>query len=543
MQLSQFTNGRIYSTANSAPAGELWVSDGVVVAADEAKALVAAGVAIEVVDLGGSTVLPAFRDGHAHPLFAAREAMGLQITECRDLESIQQALGVYRRANPGLDWIDGAIYERGITTGRELEAARLLDAVVSDVPVVLHADDHHTLWVNSAALRVAGLDSPAAVEMAAGKIQHGSIDVDADGHATGILREWEAMSLVLDRAPQPTMAQDLDALDRAQAQLLSHGLVAAVDAWIDPGMAEAYLALADAGRLRLRIDLAFRFAPGEWRERLPYFVEMRDGITSAGHPHLTADSAKFFADGAFGSATAHVHEPYVGTTGHAGKHGQAVWGAAEFAEAASAAAAAGFGLHIHAIGDAGVSAALDAIAAVPTEHRSDRQAVIAHVELVRERDWARFVELGVVANFEPFWAQQNAMLTSCLPHLGAERVDGMYAMRSALEAGVRLSFGSDWPVSSYVPLEGIQVAVTRGTLEAPGARWTPEQAMNVSEAVDAYTAAVAAQMGDFKAGTLLPGMRADMVVLATDPLTCASEDLAKCKVLATYIGGQELYSA
>ncbi len=543
MTLSRFTNGRIYPTATSAPVDEPWTHNGVVITAHDAQAWIDNGTPVEVIDLAGATALPAFRDGHAHPLFAAREAMGLHLTHCHDLEGIQAALAAYRLANPAVDWIDGATYERGITAGLEPDAAALLDAVVSDRPVVLHADDHHTLWVNTAALRAAGLDSASAVSAAAAGIRHGSIDVDERGEATGILREWQAMSLVLDRAPQPSREQDLDALDAAQDKLLSHGLVAVVDAWIDPGMAEVYLALADAGRLRMRFDLAFRFAPGEWRERLTYFVEIRDRIAAAGHELLTAQTAKFFADGAFGSATAHVHEPYVGTSGHAGKRGQAVWSREEFAEAASAAAAAGFALHVHAIGDAGVTAALDAIEAVSTEARTPRPPVIAHVELVLDSDWARFAELGVIANFEPFWAQQNAMLTSCIPHLGTERVDGMYAMRTALRGGVRLSFGSDWPVSSVVPLEGIQVAVTRATLEAPNASWMPEQALDVSEAMYTYTTGVAAQMGDSAAGTLLPGNRADLVVLATDPLTSPATGLAKCKVLTTFVGGQELYGA
>ena len=322
MQLCQFTNGRIYPTPSSAPASELWVRDGLVIDSAQAQELADSGAAIDLIDLRGATVLPAFRDGHAHPLFAAREAMGLHLTGCRDLESIQAAIAAYRLINPDIGWIDGAIYERGITAGRELEAARLLDAVVSDIPVVLHADDHHTLWVNTSALRAAGLGSAEAVAAAAARIHHGSIDADAAGAATGILREWEAMSLVLDRAPKPTLPQDLNALDDAQRLLLANGLAAVVDAWIDPGMAEVYLALAESGRLRIRIDLSFRFAPGEWRERLAYFVEMRDRITAAGNTLLTANTAKFFADGAFGSATAHVHEPYVGTTGHAGKHGQ-----------------------------------------------------------------------------------------------------------------------------------------------------------------------------------------------------------------------------
>lgn len=537
--LRHFQNGRVYASAHAEAAQDLWVYDGKVVDGIEAAELIGAGTDCETVDLRGASIVPGFRDGHCHPLFAAREALGLHITECVTVEDVLSALGAYRAANSGLDWIDGAIYERSMTAGRELEAAQLLDSVVADVPVVLHADDHHTLWVNSAALAVAGLGSAGAVADAQGKIQHGSIDIDANGKATGILREWEAMSLVLDRAPKLSMAEELHALDLAQQMMLANGLVAAQEAWVDPGMAEIYLEAARLDRLKIRIDLAFRFAPGEWRDRIDYFKQVREQVNALAHPLLTANTAKFFADGAFGSATAHVHLPYQQPSAGGGAHGQAVWHRAELFEATTAAAEQGFALHIHAIGDAGVSDAIDAIEAAGAPARS----VIAHTELVREGDFVRFARLGITANFEPYWAQRNAMLLSCVPRLGNERVDRMYEMRTAIETGVQLSFGSDWPVSSFVPLEGIQVAVTRATLAAPGDRWTPEQAVTAREAVAAYTEGVARQMGDLDALALLSDNRADFVILENDPFSGSPETLIKSNVLATWVGGQNVFSA
>ena len=205
--LKHFTNGNVYVDTHSEPVGELWAYGERVIDAVEASELIGAGSEVETIDLGGGWVVPAFRDGHCHPLFAARESRGVHLTGLTSVEAIQAELSAYREQNPDGEWIDAAVYDRGLTAGREGEAAALLDAAVAEVPVVLHADDHHTLWVNSAALKAAGLITAAAVADAQSRIHHGSIDVDSEGNATGILREWEAMSIVLDRAPQPSLAE------------------------------------------------------------------------------------------------------------------------------------------------------------------------------------------------------------------------------------------------------------------------------------------------------------------------------------------------
>lgn len=537
--LLQIVGGRVYRTAHDSPVDELWVHDATLVTADAARELANAGVAVEQLRLNrDQTVVPAFRDGHCHPLFAARESLGAHLTGLDSVAAIQQALRDYLTANPGLAWLDAAVYDRALTLGQEHQAADLLDAVSAAVPIVLHADDHHTLWVNSAALAAAGLVDAGAVARAQAHISHGSIATDAAGTATGILREWEAMSLVLDQAPKPTIDDDVRALDFAQNLLAERGIVAVQEAWIDRGMAEVYLESLAQGRLRLRTDLAFRFAPGQWRQDLSYFESMRAAVGAAASPLLTANTAKFFADGVLGSSTALVHEAYVGDESHGRSHGEAVWLRDELFEATRAAVNAGFALHIHAIGDAGVTLALDAI----EQAGAPANCVIAHTELVRAGEFARFAELGVIANFEPFWAQRNSMLLSCAPQLGNERLDRMYQMRTAKQAGVTLSFGSDWPVSSFDPLEGIQVAVMRSPIGSQEPSWVPEQALTSREAFEVYSAGTATQMGDSNAGSLSAGQRADFVVLNRDPFESPLNELAAIEVMATYSFGSATFS-
>lgn len=542
--LLHIVGGTIYETAYSSSVGELWIHGGQVVDGQRALQLINQGSSVQTVALKpDQAVVPAFRDGHCHPLFAARESLGAHLTGLADVQAVQGALREHLQANPGLGWLDAAVYDRSIIVGREHEAAALLDEVSSEVPIVLHADDHHTLWVNSTALAAAGLTDADSVAAAKTRIAHGGIDVDSSGVASGILREWEAMSLVLDRAPKPTMDDDLRALDSAQATLASNGVVAVQEAWIDRGMAEVYLESLNQGRLHMRTDLAFRFAPGQWREDLAYFAEMRAKVAAAGSPLLTANTAKFFADGVLGSSTALVHEAYISDTSLSDasahtSHGEAVWQRDELFEATQAAVSAGFTLHMHAIGDAGVSLALDAI----EQAGAPANSVIAHTELVREGDFARFAKLGVIANFEPFWAQRNAMLLSCAPQLGEARLDRMYQMRTAKQEGVSISFGSDWPVSSVVPLDGIQIATTRAPIGSQEPAWVPEQIFTTREAFEAYSAGTAAQMGDLDALSLQANQRADLVILNRDPFDCPLNELAAIEVMATYSCGELVYS-
>lgn len=516
---------------------ELFAFDGELITQERFTEL-AKEFAPEQVDLGGGWVIPGFRDAHCHPLFAGREAAGLHLDSCVTTGDVASSLREYRNSNSGLTWIDGAVYERSMLAGKELLAASLLDQVVSDIPVVLHADDHHTLWVNTAALRAAGLAMPERVAELNASFGHGSIDVDETGQATGILREWEAMSLVLDIAPKPTLDEDVAFLQWAQLQMVANGLVAATDAWIDPGMTEVYLAALDRELLWMRFELGFRFAPENWREYRDYALQMRSEVESRASSLLSAGTAKFFVDGVFGSATAAVHEDYHQPS-HSGEYrGNLVWNQDELIEALSWAAEHGFALHLHAIGDAGVTAAIDALIAVG----SPRRSVIAHTELVRSGDFERMAKHGMIANFEPYWAQQNAMLQSCVPRLGLERVDRMYEMRQAIDAGVAITFGSDWPVSSFVPLEGLQVAVTRAPLSHPEASWVLNNAPTLQEALTAYTSAAALQMGDTNRGTLKVGQKADFAVLSVNPLDVPQTELTQINVMATAVDGHLRFS-
>jgi predicted amidohydrolase YtcJ len=517
----KFTGASFYNPTTKAFDKELFAEDGFVVSP---------GSFDKEIALAPGFVFPAFRDGHAHPVFAGREAAGPVVSKATSIAEIQEIVSSYRKANPDQTWIEGGAYDRSIVEGG-IFLASWLDEAVSDVPVVLHASDHHTIWVNCKALELIPSPLPQLIS--------GSIDVDSNDVPTGVLREPQAMALVLDKAPARTIEQEVGVLAWADQVLAKQGIVEAQDAWITPGMTEIYLAAISKGALLLDYNLAFKIEPHEWVKSLEFARIDRDKVIALGSSQLSAKTCKFFADGVFGSGTASVIEPYFDD---AHNHGEPLWSNSDLEAACLEAAEAGFQLHIHAIGDAGVRQALDAI-----EHVQQRLGmpalpnVIAHAELVSDSDIARFAKLNVIANMQPLWAQADGMLMSCVPRLGIERIDQMYRMRDLLDSGAAIAFGSDWPVSSSNPILGIATAVTRQTADAkPEGGWTIEQAITAVEAFESYSSAVSYQLTGKKSVPLSLGQPCDFILLDKNPIDISKGELRELKVLATFKAGKDL---
>jgi predicted amidohydrolase YtcJ len=513
--VTKFHNGEIY-LGNSTFTDVLYVSaDGLVVDQETFES----SAARQEVDLAGKFLSPAFRDGHAHPLFAGREARGLDISNCLTEEALVIALSNYASENPALDWIDAAVFDRSLDM---VFHRKTLDRAISDKPIVLHGDDHHTLWVNTKALEVAGLMNGSVPSLATG-----SVDVDESGIPTGILREWPAMSLVMDLAPKPTQEQDIDALLWSDRALAASGIVECVDAWIDRGMAEIYLAAWKTGKLNLEYTLCFRANPSSFSEDIKYFNEMRKALDVT-QGQIRGTSIKFFADGVFGSQTALVSEPYL-TSNH---QGEATWELDEFKSALALAHETEFQIHVHAIGDAATELTLNVLEELK---EFSYPPVIAHAELTNQDLLNRMAKLGVVACVQPYWAQNNGLLLSCLPQLGKSRLDSLYAFREMFESSVTTVFSSDWPISTYDPIKGLAVAVNRKE-QANQEPHNPRQAVTVEQGITAYSKNVKLMLNSSKTGTLELGQPFDAVTLNQNPFS--TEDLIKTKVLATYKAGK-----
>ena len=490
----------------------------------------------EVIDLEGGALLPSFGDGHVHPLMGGLEMRGAKIRDCNSIDEVLQEVRRWADENPNAECIFGEGVSPTLAPGGRFDA-RWLDSVVEDRPVVLRTMDYHTAWVNSAALRSAGLtrDTPDPVG--------GEIVRTSDGELLGTLREWGAINPVLALLPAVTLDAGVDSLAAASKMLAAAGITWVQDAWTEPGDVEIWLATAESGRLSTRVNLAFRATPESWQGDLPAFVEARQKVAERGGDAVKAGTVKFFADGVIEAGTAALLAPY---TDCPHSHGISNWTTDELGRAAAEVDRLGFQIHIHAIGDAGVRMALDAIEYVDRcNGPRDRRATIAHLQLVDGNDLDRFTSLGVIANFQPLWAQLDPLMTELtIPRIGADRGDRQYRIGTLAERGARVAFGSDWPITAFEPIKGIATAIHRQTPAGiPSEGWLPRERVGLDWALATYSAGVAYQgFEEDMWGCLRPGMRADMIQLPVDPGQLGSaKELSDLVVSRTWLGGKQVH--
>jgi predicted amidohydrolase YtcJ len=486
----------------------------------------------EIVDLKGAFMAPAFMDGHAHPLFAGRESQGPKVNQLQTVSEIVAEVKRFAESNPDVPWIIGGAYEAAIIEGGDF-LAEWIDEYVADRPVVLQAVDHHTIWVNSKALELAGITALTADP------DGGSIARNSDGSPRGTLREPSAMALITKHAPVRTREADVEAISWACKQYLAHGVTAATDAWVEPGMAEAYIAAVTSGVLTIGVNLFFLAQPDSWKKDIEYFAGLRREILDLGvDSKLTARTIKFLCDGAFSSGTAAVLEPYLDDPE---SKGLLIWSDDELLEAALHFDSQQYQLHLHAIGDAAVRQVLDVIERVQKINPSwDRRPVIAHAQLINEEDLPRFARLGVIANYQPLWCYLDPMNKELItPRLGEERTNRQYQLASLSKSGARISYGSDWPVTSFVPLEALAVPTHR---QSPGKSseepWSAHEAVSIEDSLASYTEGVAYQLfKENRVGRIAVGFDADLMILGRNPLQGDLHAVNEIEILALFKSG------
>lgn len=531
MSTVHYRGGAIFTSDDVAWAQSLVVRDGRIVFVGDA-ATASAVPADEVVELEGRLVLPGIVDAHTH-LVSMGESLGqVDLQDAADLAEIQRRLAAAAQESDaarivGRSWLFSAL--EGAKPHRDM-----IDAVIADRPVYLHANDSHSAWVNSAALAELGIDDATPDPMG------GRIERDSAGTATGML--WENASLGLMRDRLDELVSDGEREQSLEAALDAY-LAAGVTAAVDMGLGEPELRALEAVQRRRGGTLPLRVA-GHWVVNRTATSEgdlagvARAAELAARHsgPWLRITGIKLFVDGVIDSCTAAMRHPF-----HDGSHPDALWDLPSLSAVVAAADAAGLQVAMHAIGDAASALALDALEAAVAANgpRADRRHRLEHLETVDRETPLRLARLGVVASMQPVHCDP-AIQPNWRAMLGDDRVERGYPWREFVEAGATLAFGTDAPTAPFDPLPNLFVATTRRSAFDPALPANvPANAMAIADAVRRATrdAAYAARW-DGELGVLRAGAAADFLVLSGDPFRDGVEAFLTSRVEMTVVAGE-----
>lgn len=548
-----FTGGPVF-TADTvrSRARTVAVTDGRIVAVGGDALHDLVGPKTEIVDLRGRMLLPGFQDAHVHPVWGGLDMLRCDLADLATAAEYLEAIGAYALAHPDDEWILGGGWQMSAFPGGT-PTATALDSAVADRPAFFPNRDGHGAWVNSAALRLAGIDRDTP-DPADGRIER-----DPDGNPSGTLHEG-AMALVNRLLPDESLERLTEALLVGQRHLHSYGITAWQDAIVgsygdagDPGA--AYLKAAADGTLTARVVGAIWWDRTRGLEQIPSILERRSALvaeSAAGRGgRFAATSVKVMQDGVAENFTASMLEPYCDGHGHLTDNSGISFVPPEILnEAVPILDAEGFQVHFHAIGDRAVRECLDAVEhAIARNGRGDNRHHIAHIQVVHPEDIARFRELGVAANMQSLWATfEPQMVDLTLPFLGSPRDAWQYPFGDLLRAGAVLAAGSDWSVSTPDPMAAIHTAVNRkaapGYEEGEYDAFLPEQAIDLTTSLTAYTAGSAwVNHLDDVTGTIEAGKYADLVVLDRDPFAVPADQIGATRALQTFVAGQRVYAA
>ncbi len=533
-EVTVLTAARIHTSDPQRPqAGALaWDAEGRVLAVGDAAQLLARYPGARRVDAGEATVIPGLIDAHGHVMGLGYALLRADLTGTRSKDEALARLREYEKQLPPGAWLLGGGWDQNHWPGKAFPTAADLDAAFPQRPVWLERVDGHAGWANSAALRAAAARSPRSLD-GDWHPEGGRIERDA-GKPSGVLID-RAMKLVDDAIPPLDESQREQALRKALDAAVRNGLTGVHDMGVSREDLALMRKLADAGELPLRID-AYADGDGEALEDL-----CAHGLYRHAGGRLQMRGVKLYADGALGSRGAALLEDY--SDDH-GNRGLLVTEPAALESAMRKAKRCGVQVATHAIGDRGNRIVIDAFEKVlGADKDGDHRWRVEHAQVVSLQDIPRFAPLGVIASMQPTHA------TSDMPwaqdRVGPQRILGAYAWQRFLHSGARLALGSDFPVESPDPRLGLHAAVARQDRNGqPPGGWLPDQRLGAAEALRGFTADAAwAGFDENVVGRLAPGLRADFVILAGDPLAVPAQALIGLEILSTWVDGRPVYQA
>jgi predicted amidohydrolase YtcJ/beta-lactamase class A len=523
-------NGRIWTGNTAQPWAEAVAARGerIIAVGTNADVRKLVSPQTRVLDLDGKLALPGFIDDHTHFIDGGFQLLSVDLRDARTPQEFARRIGEQaRKLGPGR-WVTGGDWDHELWPEAPLPTRQWIDGETPQNPVFVTRLDGHMGLANSLALQVAGItketkDPPG-----------GAIVRDpTTGQPTGVLKD-AAQDLIGARMPRPSSAEYDEALRAALAEAARVGVTSIQDvtSWDQYGV---YKRFHDAGSLTVRVYA--RTPMREWKCQADLVARQ-----NAGDSRLRLGGLKAFMDGSLGSTTALFFDVFNDTPNASGLMANDNLPEGTLEKNIRDADKAGLQCSIHAIGDKANNILLNYFEKVERDNGSrDRRFRIEHAQHLLPADIARFAPLGVIASMQPYHAIDDGRWAE--KRIGALRIQTTYAFRSLLDAGAKITFGSDWTVAPLSPVLGIYAAVTRETLDGKNPRgWVPEQKITVEEAVRAYTAAAAyAEFGEREKGTIEPGKLADMILISQDIFRIAPDDIPKTQVVSTIVGGRVVH--
>ena len=475
-------------------------------------------------DAGGKTLIPGLIDAHGHVMGLGLSLITLDLSDTKSLAEAQAKIRAYAQENTGRKWIIGTGWNQETWGLGRFPTAAELDAAVGDIPVWLERIDGHAGWANSAAIRAAGV-SAATKAPAGGRIEM------AAGKPAGVFVD-KAMDLIQKVVPAPAPKDRDNALEKAQRALLAVGITGIADMGTSIEDWQAFRRSADRGALRVRI--------------MSYAYGLDNMVLIAGpeptpwlyDDHLRMGGIKLLLDGALGSRGAWLKADYSDAPG---QRGLPMIPSTQLRNIMSRAAMDNFQVAVHAIGDAANGEILDAIQEMSDTYSGDRRWRVEHAQIIDPADLPRFARYGTIASMQPVHETSDWRMATA--RLGEARLKGAYAWKAMLDNHVPLAFGSDVPVESPHPFPGIAAAMSRQDARGePAGGWMPEQKVSFEAALDGFTRQAAfAGFAEKKFGSLVPGQRADFLLIDRNIETASPTDIRGTQVLETWINGKRVY--